>query len=354
MFRYPNNPVVRPDMVFPTMPGLEVLGAFNAAATVFNNQIFLLLRIAERCIAEPGVVGVPIYRFDNNQSKLEILRFNETDPDVHLKDTRGVVYKNVDYLSTLSTIRVARSSDGFSFIVDDHPFIFPENLSEQYGCEDARIQKFGDEFYITYTGVSGDGWVTNLCVTRDFKSVTKKGTIFCPLNKDVSFFPEKINGKYWAIHRPHNVGFGNPSIWISSSSNLLEWGEHNCLIRPRDNKWERFKIGGGGAPIKTDKGWLIIYHGKGDNSVYHLFTLLLDLENPNKIISRGKVPFFSPETTYETTGFFPNVVFSNGHVERSDGEIFIYYGACDETTNVLVTTVEELLENVNNVVAIRH
>ena len=346
MIRYPNNPVVRPDMVIPTTSGLEVLGAFNAGATICNNQTILLLRIAERCTSEPGVISVPIYCFHNNISKLEILRFNKEDPDVYLKDTRGVVYKNVDYLSTLSTIRVARSSDGFNFTVDNHPFIFPQKPNEQYGCEDARIQKFGDEFYITYTAVSRDGWVTELCVTRDFNSVIKKGTIFCPLNKDVSLFPEKINGRYWALHRPHNAGFGKPSIWISSSDNLLDWGEHKCLIRPRDNEWENLKIGGGGAPIKTDKGWLVIYHGKGDNSVYHLFTLLLDLDKPCNVIARGCAPFFSPETEYETNGFFPNVVFSNGHIERPDGEIFLYYGACDETTNLLITSAEELLEDV--------
>jgi len=346
MVRCYENPVVRPNMVLPTTTGLEVLGAFNAGAAICNNQIILLLRVSERCIAEPGVIGVPIYRFHDEKSTLEILRFNSNDPDVRLKDTRGVVYKNVDYLSTLSTIRVARSDDGISFTVEDHPLIFPSRPCEKYGCEDARIQKFGDEFYITYTAVSGDGWSTELCVTKDFKSVERKGTIFCPLNKDVCLFPEKINGRYWALHRPHNIGFGKPSIWVASSPDLLDWGGHECLIRPRDNKWENMKIGGGGAPIKTDKGWLVIYHGKGDGSVYHLFTLLLDLEDPRKVIARGKKPFFSPETEYETKGFFPNVVFSNGHVEMPEGEIFLYYGACDETTNLLITSVEELLEYV--------
>ena len=347
MKRYPENPVIRPDMVKPTVAGLEVLGAFNAGATQFNNQIFLLLRVAERCISEPGTIGVPVYTFQKESSQLEIIKFKETDPEVHLKDTRGVLYKGIDYLSTLSTIRVARSFDGFNFTVDDHPLIFPSVPCEKYGCEDARVQRFGDEYCITYTAVSGDGWTTELCITRDFETVNREGTIFCPLNKDVSIFPEKIGGRYFALHRPHNIGFGNPSIWIASSPNLLDWGGHRCLIRPRDNIYENQKIGGGGAPIKTDKGWLVIYHGKGKDSVYHLFTLLLDLEDPNKIISRGSKPFFSPETEYETRGFFPNVVFSNGHVERPGGEIFLYYGACDETTNLLVTSVEELLEDVN-------
>lgn len=346
MIRHEKNPLVTPEMVLPTVPELEVKGAFNAGATVFEDQVILLLRIAERCKLEPGYIGVPVYRFENGASKLEILRFKENDSNIRLKDTRGVVYKGVDYLSTLSTIRVAWSSDGINFEVDDQPFLYPSVPSEQYGCEDARIQKIENAYYINYTAISQDGWATALCTTRDFKTVSRKGIIFYPPDKDVCLFPEKIQGRYWALHRPHNEGFGKPSIWISSSSNLVDWGEHRCLIRPRDNKWERIKIGGGAAPIKTEEGWLEVYHGKGDDSIYYLFTLLLDLEDPAQVIARGKKPFLSPEKEYETKGFFPNVVFSNGVIERNNGEIYLYYGACDETTNLVVTSVDELLNDV--------
>ncbi len=346
MKRHPNNPLITPEMLNPTMPGLEVLGAFNAGAAIYNNQIILLLRVAERCVEDSDSVGVPIYEFKDNKSALKILRFEKDCPDVFLKDTRGIVYKGVDYLSTLSTVRIARSYDGINFTVDDAPFIFPEVPEEKYGCEDARVQRFGDEYFITYSAVSQDGWATALATTRDFKNLERKGIIFYPLDKDVCFFPKKINGRYYALHRPHNEGFGKPSIWISSSENLLDWGRHKCLIRPRDNKWERLKIGAGGPPINTDKGWLVIYHGKGDDSIYYLFTLLLDKDDPAKVIRRASFPFFSPKKKYETAGFFPNVVFSNGHVEMPNGEIFIYYGACDETTNLFVTSVDELTADV--------
>ena len=346
MRRYKENPLITPKMLKPTTAGLEVLGAFNAGAAVYNNQIILLLRVAERCIERSDSVGIPVYEFKNNKSNLKVLHFKKNDPDVFLKDTRGVVYKGVDYLSTLSTIRLARSNDGINFVVDNNPFIFPEVPEEKYGCEDARVQQFGDEYFITYSAVSQDGWTTSLAMTRDFQSLERRGIIFYPLDKDVCLFPEKINDRYYALHRPHNEGFGKPSVWISSSENLLDWGAHKCLIRPRKNEWESQKIGASGPPIKTDKGWLVIYHGKGDNSIYHLFTLLLDKDDPTKVISQAKLPFFSPEKRYEINGFFPNVVFSNGHIKRPNGEIFIYYGACDETTNLLVTTIDELLTNV--------
>ncbi|MCK4436590.1 glycoside hydrolase family 130 protein [bacterium] len=347
MIRHKKNPLITPHMVAPTVPELEVMGAFNAGATVYRDQVILLVRISERCKVEPGGIGVPLYRFEDSRSRLEIARFKHGDPDVQLKDTRGVVYKGIDYLSTLSTIRVARSADGINFSVDAQPLLYPCTPSEQYGCEDARVVKIEGEYYINYTAISRDGWATALCTTQDFKSVFRKGIIFYPPNKDVCLFPEKIRGRYWALHRPHNEGFGKPSIWISSSPNLLDWGEHQCLIRPRNNEWERIKIGGGAAPIKTDKGWLEICHGKGDNSVYYLFTLLLDLEDPARVVARGEKPFLAPEEDYETSGFFPNIVFSNGLVERPNGEIYLYYGACDETTNLIITSVDELLADLN-------
>ena len=347
MTRHEKNPLITPGIIKPTAPGLEVMGAFNAGATVYKDQIILLLRISERCKTETGYITVPTYRFQDGMSRLEILRFKENDPELRLKDTRGVVYRGVDYLSTLSTIRVARSNDGVNFSIDEEPFIYPSAPNEQYGCEDARVVRLESEYYINYTAISRDGWATALCTTRDFKSVARKGIIFYPPNKDVCIFQEKIRERYWALHRPHNEGFGKPSIWISSSENLLEWGEHQCLIRPRDNKWERIKIGGGAAPIKTEKGWLEIYHGKGDDSIYYLFILLLDLNNPGKVLARAEKPFLSPQAGYETKGFFPNIVFSNGVVERPNNEVYVYYGASDETTNLLITDKDELLSFVN-------
>ncbi len=343
MRRHEKNPLITPSMLKPTLDEMEVMGAFNAGATAFGDEVILLLRVAERCKAEAGSVAVPIYTFEDGRGKPDILRFSVDDPDVKLKDTRGVVYKGIDYLTTLSTVRLARSKDGVNFTVDDKPFIYPCHEGEKYGCEDARVQKLGDNYYINYTAVSGDGWVTALAVTQDFKSLERMGTIFCPANKDVSIFPEKVSGKYWALHRPNNDGFGKASIWTATSENLMEWGDHKCIVRPRDTMWESMKIGGGCAPVKTDKGWLEIYHGKGDGQKYYLFGLLLDLDDPSKVIARAEKPFISPETDYETAGFFPYVVFSNGLVEKENGELHVYYGACDETTNMLITSKEELL-----------
>jgi predicted GH43/DUF377 family glycosyl hydrolase len=338
------NPLITSADVKPSIEGYRVLGAFNPGATVFNNEVILLLRVSESCVEKEGYIRVPVYRFRGERSYPDILEFDRSDPEVHLKDTRGVVYQNQNYLSTMSHIRLARSDDGIHFRVEERPFIFPTGENEKYGTEDARITKINGTYYINYTAISQDSWATALARTTDFKSIEKKGLIFHPENKDVAIFPEKVGGKYVALHRPNNSGFGRASIWYSESPDLLHWGDHRCILRPRDTKWESQKIGGGAPPIKTDEGWLIIYHGKGDNSLYSLFCVLLDLKQPYKIVKRAEKPLLVPSEPYETQGFFSNVVFSNGVVQK-DGKVFIYYGASDESSCVAITDLDYLMNS---------
>ena len=343
--RCSSNPVIKPIDVKPSLDGYQVVGAFNPAATVFNDQIILLLRVAENCIPVEGKYRVPVYDFSDGMGKPSIKEFDASDPNVSLKDTRGVVYKGKDYLSSMSHIRAARSSDGVNFIVDDKPFIYPKSLEEEYGVEDPRITCIDGKYYINYSIVSQDSWCTELAVTDDFISYKELGIIFHPENKDVTIFPERVNGKYIALHRPNNSGFGKASIWYAESPDLLHWGKHRCLLRPRNTVYESMKIGGGAPPIKTKDGWLCIYHGKGDNQRYSLFAMLLDLEQPWKIIKHPVKPIFEPEADYELNGFFPNVVFSNGLFEK-DGIVYMYYGASDDTSCLATTTVDEILDGI--------
>lgn len=340
--RSEKNPVIKPSDIKPSLPEYRVLGAFNPGAINFGDEILLLLRVAETCRPKPGFVRLPVYKFENGDSHPDILEFSDDDPDVILRDTRGVSYKGREYLSTMSHLRLARSKDGINFKVEDQPFIYPLNESEEYGVEDARITRIGNKYYINFTAVSRDSWGTVLAVTENFVTVKRLGMIFHPENKDVAIFPEKVKGKYIALHRPNNSGFGKASIWYAESPDLLHWGNHKCIVRPRNIKWESMKIGGGAPPIKTDEGWLIIYHGKGDNSTYSLFCLLLDLEEPSRVMKRAETPLLFPQEKYETEGFFAGVVFSNG-IAVKDGKIFIYYGASDETTCVAITDLDNLL-----------
>lgn len=340
--RHKSNPIIKPSDVKPSLEGYKVLGTFNPGAINFGDEVILLLRVAEGCEPKEGYIRTPIYRFENGTSYADIMEFKSSDPEVDLEDTRCIVYKGQCYLSSISHIRLARSRDGINFDVEDKPFIYGADESEEYGVEDARITFIDNRYYINYTAVSKDSWATALAVTEDFRSIERIGLIFHPENKDVAIFPEKVKGKYVALHRPSNSGFGKPSIWYSESPDLLHWGNHKCIVRTRDNKWESQRIGGGAPPIKTPDGWLVIYHGQGDNGVYSLFCLLLDLEEPFRVVRRASTPLLTPTEPYETEGFFANVIFSNGIVEK-EGKIYVYYGASDETVNVAVTDIDSLL-----------
>jgi beta-1,2-mannobiose phosphorylase / 1,2-beta-oligomannan phosphorylase len=347
MKRHPANPLLTPGHVRPSAPGFRVRGVFNPAAARFGDEILLLLRVAEDCEADADEVAVPIVRFEDGVGRPGILRLSRRDPKVDLSDSRYVVYRDQTYLSTLSHLRLARSRDGVNFVVDEQPLLFPADSTESFGVEDARISRIEEDFFINYTCVSPDSWATALAVTRDFQTIDRRGIIFPPQNKDVCLFPEKINGRYCALHRPHNSGFGRPSIWYAESPDLIHWGKHQCLVRPRDNGFEDERVGGGAPCLKTSAGWLQIYHGASAEGTYRLFTLLLDLNNPARILKRASRPLLEPEADYEAKGFFGRVVFTNGVVQSDEGRVLIYYGAADQTTCLAETSIDELLASLD-------
>ncbi|MFW6222656.1 MAG: glycosidase, partial [Bacteroidota bacterium] len=150
-----------------------------------------------------------------------------------------------------------------------------------------------------------------------------------PHNKDSAIFERKINGKYYALHRPSSPELGGNYIWIAESPNLLHWGNHKCIAVTRQEMWDSTRVGAGAAPIETKEGWLEIYHGANENNRYCLGAILLDKNDPSKVLARSKDPIMEPVMDYEKTGFFGNVIFTNGHLVDGD-KITMYYGASDE------------------------
>ncbi|GAB7387080.1 glycoside hydrolase family 130 protein [Bacillaceae bacterium] len=327
--RFPENPIITTRDVKPSRPDFEVIGAFNAGVAKYGDETLLLLRVAERPVQnDPNHVLVPVLHEATNE--LTIKKIPRNDPGLDLSDPRGISANGRSiYLTSMSHLRLARSKDGRKFIVEETPAVFPQTPMEAWGIEDPRITPINDTFYITYTSVSAKGVAVGLMATKDFQTYERKGLILPPENKDVILFPEKINGKYYLLHRPVPRGIGDPEMWIAESPDLLHWGNHRHLISIREGVWDSIRIGGGAVPIKTERGWLELYHGADKNHCYCMGALLLDLEDPGKVIARSEEPFLVPEADYEVHGFFGRVVFSCGAIREGD-IIRMYYGASDE------------------------
>jgi predicted GH43/DUF377 family glycosyl hydrolase len=329
--------------VKPSRSDFEVICAINAGAARLGDEVILLLRVVERPVnPDPKVYLAPIY--DPDARALVLKAFSREAPGYDFTDPRMIGTPHGAYLTAISHLRVARSQDGVNFTVDETPALFPSGPYEAYGIEDPRVSQMGDTYLVNYVGVSALGIVTCLASTRDFKTFERKGVIFPPDNKDVAIFPEQIGGRYYALHRPSTSAFGRPEIWLAESPDLLCWGSHRRLIGLRENGWEDGRIGASAVPFRVDGGWLEIYHGASRHNRYHLGALLLDAQQPWKVLARSARPILEPQADYEVNGFFGNVVFSCGAL-CENGLVRIYYGAADTCMALVEIPLEEILSS---------
>ncbi|MBO2518366.1 MULTISPECIES: glycoside hydrolase family 130 protein [Limnochorda] len=347
--RDPARPIITPEQIPPSRPDVEVIGAFNPGAVRVGSEIVLLIRVAERPLCpDPEWVAFPAVR--PGARGVEVLRVRRDNPDLNLADPRFVFYRGQMYLTSISHLRVARSSDGVHFQVDPEPTLLPEGPYEWYGLEDPRITPLEGRYVIAYTSVSHLGVTVSLVETEDFRRFERLGVIFPPSNKDVALFPERVGGRYVALHRPSDLTLGQPEMWLAFSPDLRHWGEHHHVLAVRPGRWDGVRLGASGVPFRTPAGWLSIYHGS-DGTRYGLGGLLLDGEAPYVVRGRSEEPILLPEAPYETEGFFPNTVFTCGTVPEEDGTLRIYYGAADESIAVAVTTVDEVLASLEPTVS---
>jgi predicted GH43/DUF377 family glycosyl hydrolase len=250
-----------------------------------------------------------------------------------------------------SIIGIARSDDGYKFLVDSKPFMVPSTESdfsrfEEYGVEDPRICAIDNVYYITYSAYSRFGVRIALARTHDFKSVERMSVISEPDMRNVVIFPETFNGRYARLDRPHSEI--NPwSIWLSWSPDLVHWGESVPVINPVAYHWDQMKIGPGATPIKTSDGWLNIYHGvfpTMDGSVYRLGVALHDIADPATVLGVADDWIVSPEDSWELTGYVHNVVFSCGAITDDDGTLKVYWGAADTVMCVGTARIADLVQ----------
>lgn len=349
--RHPNNPIITPKDIQPFHDDFEVIGVFNAGVAEYKEETLLLLRIAERPMSiNKDIVKVPYIDFSSEQGILKVDELDKSDDTYDFSDPRTIFYnvpnvtgaKDVAYLTSISYIRIARSTDGYNFKVDENPFIYPGTEREKWGIEDPRVTKIEDTYYIQYSAVSPEGIGVGLTSTENFKTYERLGLMLHPENKDVAIFPEKINGKYYTLHRPVPGGIGKPEVWIAESDNLRYWGNHQYLFGLSKDGWDNGRIGGGAVPFKTDRGWLEIYHAADKNNRYCLGAVLLDLNDPTKIIGKTEIPILEPEEDYEINGFFGNVVFTCGVTNQGDN-VRIYYGVSDTSMAIADLSLEEII-----------
>ena len=338
--RFEQNPILSPKDLKPSNENMIIECLLNPGVFTFKGKTGLLVRVAERTIQKENLLSVPIY---NDFGKVEIIDFKLDDPKLNASDARVINYDGTDYLTTISHLRIVFSEDGINFEPSEmYPPIYGEGQYESYGIEDCRVSQIDDTYFLTYTMVSPNGVGVGLQTTKDWINFDKKGMILSPHNKDCAIFEEKINNKYYALHRPSSPELGGNYIWLAESPDGVHWGNHKCIAKTREGKFDSKRLGAGAAPIKTDKGWLEIYHGATAEHKYCLGVLLLDLNDPSIVLARSEEPIMEPIAIYEQTGFFGNVVFTNGHIVEGD-TITMYYGASDEHICAAKFSINEIL-----------
>lgn len=276
-------------------------------------------------------------------------------------------------------IGLAISEDGFNFQrVSDQPILSPTPDNFDAGSvEDPRLVKIGEEYYMTYAFrpyPPGQYWKyrydevkapehdafaprclrenignTALAVSKDLFRFKKVGRLTDPSldDRDVILFPEKINDKFYMIHRPKNyVGTAyateHPAIWIKSSHDLMSWNTSSKLLLKGKEPWE-VKVGGNTPPLRTPEGWLLLYHGVDDKYVYRIGACLLDLDDPTRVLYRTRNFIMEPETEIERKGLYQwGVVFPTGVVLRNN-TLYVYYGASDQWCCVATCDINELI-----------
>jgi predicted GH43/DUF377 family glycosyl hydrolase len=248
-----------------------------------------------------------------------------------------------------SSFVIARSSDGRLFKVDGKPCLSPENHGEfnyltEWGIEDPRIVHIDERYLITYTGYSKYLPLVILAETHDFQQFNILGPVTEPSNKDCAIFPEKINGYYWKMDRP-SIDKNN-SIWLNKSNDLIHWGGFKFMIEPIQGTWASDKIGGSTPPVRTDKGWLFLFHGVrgfGVSNIYKIGVMLTDIEKPWIVKGYSREPLLAPDKLYERVGDVHNVVFTNGWIIEENGDVKIYYSGADMNICLAETSVDYLL-----------
>jgi beta-1,4-mannooligosaccharide/beta-1,4-mannosyl-N-acetylglucosamine phosphorylase len=250
-------------------------------------------------------------------------------------------------------IHAGFSADGIRWRIEGPAIRFegdPEVTRREYRY-DPRVCLLEGRYFVTWCN-GYHGPTVGVGYTEDFSTFHQLENAFLPCNRNGVLFPRKINGRYAMLSRPSDNGhtpFGD--IFLSESPDLMYWGRHRHVMGPvrgDASAWQSTKVGAGPAPIETDEGWLLIYHGvltSCNGYVYSFGAALLDLDAPWRVIARSRAYLLSPQAPYECVGDVPNVVFPCAALsDAGAGRIAIYYGCADTATGLAFTTADGLVD----------
>ena len=274
------------------------------------------------------------------------------NPAAAVVDGQTVILARVEATTGISHLTVARSANGVDgWSIEPEPLLAPTAgvVGEQWGFEDPRAVWLPEleRWAITCTVDGPDGPAVYLATTEDFSVIEQGGVISHPADKDAALLPDRIGGKWILFHRPRTES-SSPQIAVSRSDDLVGWTDPEPVLKPRAGAWwDSVRVGIGPPPLRTDHGWLIIYHGVklvGNSGIYRVGLALTDLDEPTRVLNRMPGWIFAPFAQHERVGDKSNAVFPCGLVHDADrGALRLYYGAADSSICLAVAQLDDLL-----------
>jgi len=356
--RIKNERLLTIDQFSPSDSQMKIVGIFNPGVALYNNEIILLVRVAE---AHQDTTEDIFYspKIHNKNGKITY-SFEKIEAKSY-KEQLSISQSNVNdktrlpHISHFQIVRLER--DGYTVkSIETHPDLFGGMMDcEEFGIEDARITQIEETYYITYVSVSSTMNVcTCLMSTQDFQRFDRHGVIFPCENKDVVIHPKKVDGCYMCYHRPvPSMQFLKPSMWTALSPDLKHWGRHEIFLPVQAHPaWDSYRNGAGTTAIKTSQGWLQLYHGVQivefdplPKPRYTSGAVLSDINDPRRVIAKSDSPLLEPERDFEKKGYIDNVIFPTGWIEdeRNANNRIVYYGCADTNIAAVTLSVDDIL-----------
>jgi predicted GH43/DUF377 family glycosyl hydrolase len=261
------------------------------------------------------------------------------NPGAALIDGETLLLCRVEDRRGVSHLTVARSKDGITgWRIESTPLIVGDATDKTacWGVEDPRITRIDelDSWLIAYTAYGPEGPCVALAITQDFHQVERVGVAMTPEDKNASLLSRHIDGRFVLFHRPTSQLSGRADVWLSRSSDLRSWTTPEPVLRARAGiYWDSTRVGLGPPPLETPHGWLGIYHGVRQmvgGPVYRIGLVLLDRDNPTRVLHRSTEWVLAPTADYERSGDVPNTIFPTGLVhDPTSDQLRLYYGAAD-------------------------